>query len=354
MKIGIYISDLLYDHESVVLPGFGEFYTLYTPARFIPEERKVVSPSKRIAFNPDRIEGDTLLVDQLSEKQNMDKEKVRQYLSDFVSEVNQLLSEGKKVELERVGMFGPGEGGDIVFTPDLSVNYLHVPAVEVSEPPKKEPPPVSPEVTPPPVSQISDEGVGVQSTTPPPVIEKVKTPTEEKPEPTMTSQNNRQKLPPALRWIAFTVIPLLIIIIVLALNYQYFFGNRQQARTSDPAPGTVIAPQPTEPVPASPEPEAEPLPPPQAEPAAAREPAAPEPGRRVYYIVVGSFPDRAKADRLVETLRNQGASNASVFMRTGFDYHRVSYGYYYDLAEAEAILPGVKENVASDAWILHR
>ncbi len=361
MKIGMYISELLYDHDAVVLPGFGEFFTKYTPARFIPDEGKVESPKKTIAFNADKTEGDDPLVDYLCQKQGLDSGQVKAYLLNFVSEIKQIIDSGKKVELEKVGLFSKDESGQMLFEPDQTVNYLNIPTEEVPEPPKKAPEPAV-DIPVGGMARTTHEG-------------QVATPAHSEP-PKQTEQKEREviimekekkpELPRALKWIAFTVIPILIILIILAINYEFFFGLfrgdrtrttevEQVAPVADPdrdgvATTEVKTPDDMEVTAAE---AAAPTTTP-AEAARVEQPVAPGRDQTIYYIVVGSFPEQEKAEQLARSLRDQGATMANVFMTTGFNYHRVSYGHYTDLAEAERVLEQVKEDVNPEAWILHR
>ncbi len=361
MKIGIYISELLYDHEAVVLNGFGEFYTRYNPARFVPEMQKVESPSKTIAFNPGKQEGDSPLLAYISKKEKMEVGQVEKYLADFVAEVKQVLDAGKKFEMEKVGVFSTTPDGDLVFEPDTSVNYLTDTAgmPPVSEPAK-------------PAAQASGDGKQHVA----PVTASPLTP--EKPQQTEPQagpgKQQSPELPSAMKWLAYTVVPLLVIIIILALNFNFFFGEgglfssseKSTARVELTAPPVAAtdseaatevetetaadeagATATERPAADQTTPAAQPTSPQAA-------PARPEAGRPVYYIVVGSFPDRETAEGFAERLRGQGASQASVFMQTATGYHRVAYGFFYDLAEAERLLPTVKESVTQEAYILHR
>lgn len=356
MKVGIYISELLHEHDTVILPGFGEFYTRYKPAKFVSEAGKIEPPSKTIAFNPDKRQGDTPLIDHLCQQQNMQAGQVSKYLADFVEEILQLLGSGKKVELEKVGVFSPGQDGTLNFEPDVSINYLEEAAGigSVKEPPQRNSDESFPSQD---IHKEKDaEESPVRSQTPFGLYNK-ETPKEKK-DLTMEKEK-KHKLPPALRWIAFTVVPLLLIIIILALNYQYFFGGsrkEQVTETTMVSPADESGGQANEPSAVVAEPEAEEVTPNQAQQTLTDpsvQPPKAETGRNVYYVVVGSFPDEAKAKQLALQLREQGASLASVFMKTGFNYYRVCYGYYYDLNEAESVLNTAKE-INPDAYVLHR
>ncbi len=382
MKIGTYISELLFDHEHVILPGFGEFSTKYIPARFIPEEKKIESPSKIIAFDAAKKEGDTPLIGHIAAKEHKDTEDVKKFVDEFVSEIRETLNSGQQVELEKVGVFSLDAEGQFAFQADKSINYLaeSVGMGAISEPPK-----VSPVASPPPpVSPVPEEPAIMETPSPEPVTEEPEPEVKEEvtqtavpePAPKPTKETNKpaapvpaaqepvkQELPPAIKWLAWVIIPFLVILIILAFNWNFIFGKksqtpaaRPQTETAAPAPAQE---QPAEAPPQSPETEEAAISATVSQPASTPQPttaapAQPEAGRRAYHIVVGAFQNEAQANRFVEELRGKGASQASVFMKTNTGFHRVSYAFYYDLAEAEAALPRVQQEVNSTAWILPR
>ncbi len=393
MKIGKYISELLFENDFVILPQLGEFSTKYIPAKFIPELKKVESPSKVITFNENNKSGGGLLTEYIAKKEGMTSQQAKEFVNKFVSEMTQSLRSGKKVELESIGVFSMDQSGRIEFDADKSVNYLNdsMGMTSVNEPSKKSeaeaksdldkvledispdvapkkadptipvPPPTKKDI--PAESSFTADAKKQESQKPAetvpgqrpvvtpvrpvqePVSQKLVTPsrheTHDKP--------SKAGLPPAVKWVALTVVPLLIIIIVLALNFDYLFGDKSviwnksepiEQTTTQEAEPVVEEPQETDAV---------------AEEAAAAEaaPTAPEAGRPVYYIIVGSFEEEHSALILAEELRSKGASKADIFPVNRLGFYRVYYGYYYDLKEAENDLSKAKE-VNSDAWILHR
>ncbi|TVQ87770.1 MAG: hypothetical protein EA393_10070 [Bacteroidetes bacterium] len=384
MKIGKYISELLFDNDFVILPEIGEFSTKYIPAKFVPELKKVESPSKIITFNENNKSGGGLLIEYIAQKENISSSEARERLADFVNEMLNSLKSGKKVELENVGKFSMNEAGQLVFDPDTSINYLEDSAgmPPVTEPAKKTEEEAKTEldkvieetgadVSPKPVSEekVEEKEEEPQVTQPvsetPPVSEPQK-PKEERvmppPPPQKPPQQRRREksgLPPAVKWVALTVVPLLIIIIVLALNFEYIFGEKSVFRQRDvaPEPERVEAPAPVTPPVADTE-ITEPEEPVREEvverPVTPAQPATPEPGRRVYHVIVGSFEEEHSAIILAEELRMMGATNARVFPINPLGFYRVSYGFYYDLREAERVLEVAKHDVNPDSWILHR
>jgi len=394
MKIGKYISELLFENDFVILPQLGEFSTKYIPAKFIPELKKVESPSKVITFNDKNKSGGGLLTEYIAQKEGISSQEAKEFVSNFVAEMQNSLKSGKKVELENIGVFSMDPSGQILFDADRSVNYLNdaaglssvkEPAKKTEEESKSELDKVLEEVQPPaveknePVTEPSDEAQPEDT----PVEENEATPEIEPEEPKKptsvplgqrsrnihdsagqkmgasndqeeTNDSDRDGLPPALKWIALTVVPLLIIILVLALNFEYIFGdkatvwnkdNETETEQTTPVADTQIQADAQEQQPVIDEPEEafDPtIPPPP-----------PERGRKVYYIIVGSFEEEHSAVILAEELRTEGARTASVFPVNRLGFYRVSYGYYYDLNEAERDLNLAKE-INPNSWILHR
>lgn len=410
MKIGKYISELLFENDFVILPELGEFSTKYIPAKFIPELKKVESPSKKITFSEKNKTGGGLLIEYIASKEGIGSQQAKGFVFSFVSEMQNSMRSGKKVELESIGVFSMDQAGNIVFEPDNSINYLSdsVGMKSVSEPEKKSedeakseldkvmddvksdvppPPPPAPSPVVPPVSapppmppepvaeepakpEPAKEDEPEKETVPPveppatprPVsvplgsrtvnINQPKPEQKERARPSTSSLDQETSgggLPPALKWVAFTVVPILVIVIIIAFNFEFIFGEKSIFRDRTEAPAVTVS----EPVTVD---EARPL---EPEPAPVeafdptQPPPAPESGRPVFYIIVGSFEEEHSALILAEELRTQGARTASVFPPNRQGFYRVSFGYYYDLREAENMLESAKE-INPQAWILHR
>ncbi len=388
MKIGKYISELLFENDFVILPEIGEFSTKYIPAKFVPELKKVESPSKVIVFNENNKSGGGLLIEYIAKQENISSAEATEFVNNFVAEMQNSLKSGRKVELDNVGVFSMNEAGQMVFEPDTSINYLSdsagMPPVSEPErkseeeakteldkaieeakaevPPKKEEPEKKPEEKP---EEKPKETEATQPVTKSAEVSQPRKPQTEKvipPTPKKKAvEKKKQGLSPAVKWVALTVVPLLIIIIVLALNYEYIFGEKSVFRKSEVAsePVRVETPVPvTEDEPVDDQVVEDETPAVTQEPVqpAPRQttPATPEPGRKVYHIIVGSFEEEHSAQILAEELRLMGATNATVFPINPLGFYRVSYGFYYDLNEAERELQAVQQDINPDAWVLHR
>ncbi len=410
MKIGKYISELLFEKDFVILPGFGEFSTKYIPARFVPELKKVEKPSKVISFGDKRKTDDGVLSSYIAKQENIDHEKAKSFINAFVKEMNETLQAGKSVELENVGKFSPGVGGSITFEPDKSINYLKdslgmgsakepekKPAATTkptAEKPEDKPAEKKPEDKPAEKETPKEPAAKAQpADTPKPEAKKPEPPKpEEKKEPVDTEkkpgitpkdeqkpkqaepakkeeildEEEKPKLSPAVKWVAFVAIPLLVIIIIVAFNFNYIIGDKDPVTDTDKDRISFVdrirgifvdIDEPVEPTPV-PEVEVEEEviepDPTEIEPDVTRPPHEPEPGRTVYHIVVGSFIEKHNAEIFAEDLQKQGATRASVFEQARTGHYRVSYGFYYSMREAESELERVKQNVNQNAWILKR
>ncbi len=342
MKLGKYISDLLYHHDQVILPGFGTFSTRYVPAKFIPEKKIVESPTKVAEFSPEPVTGSTPLIAYMAEKEGRSIDWVNDFLKKLIKEIVSSLETGNKVEFEHLGVFQLEADGLLQFTPDPTVNYLKEDTglSQVMAPKQKE---MAEDIKP---AAVTKKATAKRK-------EKAEKHHTNTPDPMKIKMS---KLPPALRWLAYVIIPLLVILIILFLNFNFFFGEGGLFRAGDPP---VVEAPPAEPTPpviteAPVEPPEEVIEPEPVEPEPLAAPAKPEPGRKTYYIVVGSFRNEHNAIRLAEDLRNEGVHQAQVFMRTPSNFHRVCYAFYYDLAEAEAAKARMPVEFRNNAWILHR
>lgn len=365
MRLGKHISDLLHQHDTVILPGFGCFSTRYIPARFDSEKGVVEPPAKRAEYNPEPREGDTPLLAHMAKQESKSMEEVEAFLHRVVEEVHRNLLAGKKVELEHLGVFHMDATGNYHFAPSPEINFLDDAQGqgEVTAPGQKSP-----------ATSLASSVIHKSSEKEQPFVREEEDAQEEKkgeaaakhaPQQNqktekMDETNRKSSLPPALRWVAYIIIPLIVILIILLLNIDFFFGEGGVFRwgdkplaeevivyTEDPA-ADLISPMEEE--------AAEDLViHEEEEPTTLRhDPLIPEPGRKVYYLVVGSFRSEELASSLVSELRAGGASRAGILETTPAGYHRVSYGFYYELEEAESRKESLPEALRDIAWILHR
>ena len=70
MDIGQCIAELLYEQESVSLPGLGSFTSRYKPAAIDHVQGKLSPPTKEIEFNANLVLDDGLLAEAAAQRLN--------------------------------------------------------------------------------------------------------------------------------------------------------------------------------------------------------------------------------------------------------------------------------------------
>lgn len=125
MQISDHISELLFDHECVVVPGFGAFLTRYFPAEVNTATHMMRPPGKRVYFNASIRENDGLLAKAISFNSNISYELALQRLDETRHQWMQEIEAGKKLNLQGIGKLYRDEvSGTLQFSPSLENNYL--------------------------------------------------------------------------------------------------------------------------------------------------------------------------------------------------------------------------------------
>lgn len=118
------ISNLLYEHDCVIVPGLGGFITNYKPAVIHPLNHTFHPPSKQLTFNAALNNNDGILINAYVVNQGIDFNTARKIVDQKVHEIRISLLKGKKVELEAIGTLSSNRENNIEFTSGNTVNYL--------------------------------------------------------------------------------------------------------------------------------------------------------------------------------------------------------------------------------------
>lgn len=124
MDISVFISDLLYEHNCVIVPGFGGFICNYRPAEIHPVLHIVIPPSKSVSFNKNLTSNDGLLVNYIAKTGDLSFQQAHELIGNWASTSRDLLKRNESLNLKKVGRLFCDIEGNIQFTPDESVNYL--------------------------------------------------------------------------------------------------------------------------------------------------------------------------------------------------------------------------------------
>ena len=116
------IYQLVCENDCVIIPGFGGFVTNSFPATVDFSKQEFYPPSRKVAFNENLSLSDGLLVNHISQIENVSWSDAEQIVKSFVDELNEKLSEGKTLTFDDLGSFSR-RTGRLVFAPN-SANLL--------------------------------------------------------------------------------------------------------------------------------------------------------------------------------------------------------------------------------------
>jgi cell division septation protein DedD len=122
-KIDKHISELLNEHDCVIVPDLGGFVANYAPAKIHPVQHTFIPPSKNIVFNKNLKNNDGLLANQIVVCEHTSYPEALKYIQHFVTDTTGLLKKGNKVKIEEVGTLFLDVERNIQFEPD-TVNHL--------------------------------------------------------------------------------------------------------------------------------------------------------------------------------------------------------------------------------------
>lgn len=124
MDISRYISDLLFEHECVIIPGFGGFVCSYAPANIHPVQNMFHPPSKSVLFNEQLKTNDGLLANYISVCRKITFQEALGIIEKEVDEALATINSGSQVTIENIGIFYSDLEGNLQFKQDTKTNFL--------------------------------------------------------------------------------------------------------------------------------------------------------------------------------------------------------------------------------------
>lgn len=103
IDVGKHIQELLYEHDSVSIPGLGGFVTEYQPAQIDHVQAKVLPPAREVSFNTNLPVDDGLLTQHIAESYELSGMEAERAIRDFVAETLHALDQGQTITIEGVG-----------------------------------------------------------------------------------------------------------------------------------------------------------------------------------------------------------------------------------------------------------
>lgn len=347
------ISDLLYVRDTVVVPGLGAFVKKPVSAKVNPVANYFARPSSVIEFDPNLREDNDLVINYLSEKNEIPEDEARRLLVMFVSDCFNSMKAGKKVILKDVGALYYDWAEDLAFEPEKAVNY-------------------------------NSDAFGLTDLTPEPIL-RSKTKDEIKAE--IVKQQKDKNTPVTVDekavheedglpqrhhgwlWILLGLLLLALVGIGLhvfhVIDFGRLIGKKAERGKYEPKTYTLPsyvktweweeeAPAPTDTVaePAVVEAVVEPT---VTEPAVAEpsQPATtPAPADANIRIIAGCFVQEEYAANMAKTLREKGYRNA--FYEPRGKRWFVAVDRYHTMEEATAALLEIRANTDYEVWILNK
>lgn len=118
-----HIEGLLLRHDCVIIPDFGGFVLQAVPAVYMGDEHSFTPARKEIVFNPTLTHNDGLLAESYMQKYTVDFKQALQLVREDVSAIKETLDDDSEFQFGRVGLFMK-EGDRILFMPDKSSDLI--------------------------------------------------------------------------------------------------------------------------------------------------------------------------------------------------------------------------------------
>ena len=119
-----YISELLFTHDCVIVPGLGGFVCNYAPAKIHPTQHVFTPPSKHVFFNRHLQNNDGLLVNAIATAVPCSFSEAQSDVGAFADAVLSELNKDRSVELPHLGSLIKDGKGNISFECATDVNFL--------------------------------------------------------------------------------------------------------------------------------------------------------------------------------------------------------------------------------------
>ena len=124
MRIEEYISTLLFDHNCVVVPGFGAFLAHTRSAEVDTSTNRLSPPVKTISFNSQLNRNDGVLVSHIAQEKKLDYESLLEEVENVGNLWKKRITNGESIELFGIGKLSLGPDNKILFQPENKINFL--------------------------------------------------------------------------------------------------------------------------------------------------------------------------------------------------------------------------------------
>jgi hypothetical protein len=124
MRLEPIITDLLYDNDCVVVPGFGAFLAIHASAKLNTHSHVVFPPSRNVGFNARIKHQDGMLSHAVSQLCNITMAEAQVRVDSCVAIWQNQLAVDHRVALDGLGVVFYDSVGQLQFVPDRQQNFL--------------------------------------------------------------------------------------------------------------------------------------------------------------------------------------------------------------------------------------
>jgi nucleoid DNA-binding protein len=331
-SIDVYISELLFEHDCVILPGFGGFLTNYSGARIHPVRHSFHPPARTVVFNAGLQTNDGLLISYVAKRRNISYQESFELIKAYTAQCMAGLRSGQAIRFMYTGSFRMGRENNLVFEPEAGSNFLPD-AFGLSSF-------VSPAISRESIRQRLEKQLSTR--------------------PAAADTQKERKLLPALRWVAAISIPIAAAFMLYYFNPtvlddfgRSYSGMMPPLRFEGGAPAREAGEVDTlaefmnfKVIPPKAEMAVAP-----AESHSALPAAPPPPALKKYQIVVGAFSTEENALNYVDELRARDF-DAAIIGNSSNGLTRVSIAGLDTRSEALSLLAAIRREENPAAWLL--
>ena len=124
MNLEKHITELLFEHDCVIVPEFGGFVCNYSSAVISPAKHQLKPPFKKISFNRNLKNNDGLVANQIAQAEGISYKEANQAVAEYVAQINSKLHTEKRFSIQYLGLLYLGEENTLLFEQDETINYL--------------------------------------------------------------------------------------------------------------------------------------------------------------------------------------------------------------------------------------
>lgn len=122
--IARYISELLLNHDCVIIPGFGGLIVRFSGSSYDSEHKTLLPPSRKLLFNNQLVINDGLLLNYISRREKITYADASLRLMKWTQEIKNSVNAGNRAVMEGIGSFYLNHEKSLQFAPDNRINFM--------------------------------------------------------------------------------------------------------------------------------------------------------------------------------------------------------------------------------------